>query len=118
MTLRRHEKARHNDMSRDIAIRDLIEQLEDIAQEYDDNVIVRMAQQPSWPFEYSITDVAIVLPTKKATAQGDPVLCYLGEGQQLGYLPGKAAIALGWRNGSDDDDEDDVVETAGEGGAR
>jgi hypothetical protein len=86
-------------------IRDLISQLEDIAEQHEDNVVVKLAMQPSWPFEYSIGDVVEVKQTKKEKQQGEPVVCVLGEGQQLGYLSGAAARALGWSDNDDDDDE-------------
>lgn len=94
-------------MSRDKSIRDLIEELEEIAQRHDDNLIVRLAMQPSWPLEYSIGDV--VEPARKNRSQ-DPGIVYLGEGDQIGYLPGAAASGLGW---SKDHDDDDVCETCG-----
>jgi hypothetical protein len=90
-------------MSRNMRIRDLISQLEDIAEQHDDNVVVKLAMQPSWPFEYSIGDVVEVERTKQEKKNGEPVVCFLGEGTQLGYLSGPAAVALGWREDSDED---------------
>jgi hypothetical protein len=46
---------------------------------------VRMATQPSWPFEYSIGQPVIV----------DGVV-YLPQEQQLGYLPGDVKEELNW----------------------
>lgn len=116
-------------------VRDLIDEL----MQYDGDTEVRIAHQPSWPFEYSISEVvpapdpaddltvvsdddgwyvnsaeegtevdgpfgthdeadarrdAMVLA--KREAQGEAVV-YIAEGSQLGYLPGAAAQALGWR---------------------
>jgi hypothetical protein len=50
---------------------------------------VRMAQQPSWPFEYSIGDPVIV------ETEDGPVL-YLPERQQTRYLPAEVSVELGW----------------------
>lgn len=41
-------------------IRDLIDNLESIADDYGDETEVRFASQPSWPFEYSIDSVTYV----------------------------------------------------------
>jgi hypothetical protein len=90
-------------------IRELIDELEDLAEEHGDQMVVRLAQQPRWAFEYSVGDVAVVTPTRKgaarATIEGAPI-CYIGEGRQLGYLSGAASVALGWSESSDDDDDD------------
>lgn len=80
---------------------------------------VRLAIQPSWPFEHSAASV--VVPTANCEQcevepgakhedgcpagpgivgpldPSDPAkVVYVGEGQQLGYLPGTARDALGW----------------------
>lgn len=66
---------------------------------YDDDTPVRFAQQPNWPFEHTIGQV--VQTPDDAEDDGDespdPVV-WLGEGGQVGYLPGMAANALGWRD--------------------
>ena len=87
-------------------IRQLIEELEDVAAEHGDALEVRLAQQPSWPFEYSIARVELVDTSDDDDSDDDDaddthlvqpkVICYLAEGSQLGYLPGCAARALGW----------------------
>ena len=84
-------------------VKDLINLLEN----YDDDTEVRIAQQPSWPFEYSITDAALVDLAAPFSEEGesdeeyDPnaepkYVIYLVEGNQLGYLPGIAKNAIGW----------------------
>jgi hypothetical protein len=88
-------------------IRDLINELEDIASAHDDNVEVRLAIQPRWAFEHSIANVVEVEPTKRQRKAGDPVVAYLGEGAQLGYLSGTASVALGWSDRADDEEDDD-----------
>lgn len=89
-------------------IRELIEQLEEAAQEHGDDIEVRLAMQPNYPFEYSVGRLCVVdLHTKDGDPDGEPmdnectapalVHVYLAEGSQLGYLPGAASNALGWR---------------------
>jgi heme oxygenase len=46
---------------------------------------VRLAMQPQWAFEYSIS---------AAVEAGGMI--YLAEGSQLGYLPGEVSNELGW----------------------
>lgn len=111
-----------------MTVRELKERLEEV----EDDVEVRLAFQPAWPFEHSISEVVEVTPGSElygvvtedgavamrdgreepeevegfdsideATAwiedqKGEPVL-YLAEGPQIGYLPGAASAALGWR---------------------
>lgn len=54
---------------------------------------IRFASQPAWPFEYAIEGAEAVADEKT----GRTVL-YLGEGRQIGYLPGEAKDALGWND--------------------
>ena len=73
---------------------DLIAALED----YDPATPVRWASQPRWPFEYTLG--RIVMTPDDAEGDGteptDEPVVWIGEGQQVGYLPGIAANALGW----------------------
>jgi hypothetical protein len=91
-----------------VNIREMIEQLEELAQEHGDQCDVRYASQPSWPLENDISTLAAVNlggdeereeteeePGQEATP--DNVVVYLSEGQQLGYLPGAVCKELGWR---------------------
>jgi len=79
-------------------IRDLIEELEMIADENDDGqeIEVRFASQPSWPFEYSIDGVVIAPKFDDQDNDTGQTIVYLGEGQQLGYLPIVVKNELGW----------------------
>lgn len=61
-------------------------------EDFDDSELVALAQQPSWPFEYSVGTVAF------AEVDDGPGVVYIGEGEQVRYLPGTAAIELGWRS--------------------
>jgi hypothetical protein len=63
------------------------ELVEDLGQ-FDPGAEVRMAQQPSWPFEYSVSELV---------AAGVGRVVYIVEAAQLGYLPGEVASAIGWR---------------------
>jgi hypothetical protein len=90
--------------TRPTTLRDLIDALTDLADHYGDDTEVRLAQQPRWAFEYSIGEVAVANGDDEDDDDDDdgepaaaaaPVV-YIGEGQQLGYLDGAAARALGW----------------------
>jgi len=67
-----------------------------------DDAEVRLAMQPSWPFEYSIGDVIPIEPDEEDFDEDleedeQPIkVVYLTEGSQLGYLPGNATEAIGW----------------------
>ena len=98
-------------------IEELIETLQELAEEYP-KCEVRLASQPTWPFEYSIGD--IVASREKEDDQqewdedfeqaedddereamgerpelGDPVI-HIGEDSQLGYLSRVVKDKLGW----------------------
>lgn len=103
-------------------VRDLVERL----MEMDQEVEVRLAHQPTWPFEYDIDEVVEVRAPRivtraefeemsdddaeKVMAQADEgevalvdegqdapeTIVYIGEGRQLRYLPGNAKRELGW----------------------
>ncbi len=69
-------------------VSDLVDQL----QQFDPNAEVRLATQPSWPFEWSLSRSE---PAVEVDLDGQPVV-YLVQGAQLGYLPGAAHGELGW----------------------
>ena len=82
-----------------MTIRELIDQLTDIVEELgSDRAEVRLAHQPSWPFEYSIGEVAVVRENEDEDELEDELeaVVYIGEHSQIGYLPGVATRALGW----------------------
>ncbi len=62
-------------------------ELIEILQDAPEDAQVLFAAQPSWPMEYTIRDVV----------RTDDDQIYLGEGSQLGYLPGEVSELLGWR---------------------
>lgn len=101
---------------------DLIELLSGV----DPDTEVRIAEQPRWPFEYTIDDVVEVkmgadreengnleaageiLDSDYSTAEerqeanrvidaASTSVLYIVEGTQLAYLPGMASRAMGWR---------------------
>ena len=70
-----------------------IGELKEVLQDLDDDMDVRLAMQPFWPFEYTIGDTAVVGDAENE--DGESVL-YLTEGRQIGYLPKRACDELGW----------------------
>ena len=73
-----------------LTVRQLIDELEDC----DPEAEVRLATQPSWPFEWSLSSREPG-PAVQVDLEDQPVV-YLVEGEQLGYLPGSIAEELGW----------------------
>jgi hypothetical protein len=63
--------------------------LDDLTEEHDlpGETEVRIAMQPTYPFEYSTSDRSTVVNG----------ILYLAEGDQLSYLPSEVSRALGWR---------------------
>ena len=86
-----------------MTIKDLIEELEQMAEFCGEDTEVRLATQPSWPFEYSIGAVAAVNLNDddedgvERDGDEEEYVVYIGEGRQLAYLPGIASQELGWR---------------------
>jgi len=104
-------------------VSELIAHLEDC----DPDAEVRLATQPSWPFEWSISDIIQPLSPQAITkhqfddatdSQRDawtrqeeegtvifveegyedpPLVVYVAEGRQIGYLPANASSELGWK---------------------
>lgn len=82
-------------------------ELKQLLDDLDDDAEVRLAHQPSWPFEYSLADVVAIdrdddeaEPTHRAIEDDEDecaTVVYLVEGDQLGYLPGHAAAEIGWK---------------------
>ena len=76
---------------------ELIALLQDIQGSFPDgDPEVRLAMQPSWPFEYSIHSVTCLGgPEDPEDPEGeDAPVVYISEGVQLGYLPGAAKDAV------------------------
>lgn len=64
---------------------ELIELLEDL----DPDTEIRVATQPSWPMEYTLTD-------RTSFQTSIPGILYLSVGDQIGYLSGEVADEIGW----------------------
>lgn len=77
-------------------IRELIDELEELAEEHGDDCEVRIAHQPSWPFEYGIGEVVADVSEDDEEEPGSAIV-YIAEKDQIGYLPGTACKLLGWR---------------------
>lgn len=69
-----------------MTVRQLIEELEDCM---DDDVEVRIAEQPHRPMEYGIKKVVLVEEDGKA-------VFYIVEGTQHGYISNDVCSWLGW----------------------
>lgn len=65
-----------------------VEELTSILEGMNPDAEVRVAMQPSWPFEYSVQDYVI------ESEDGETV--YLAEHRQEGYLNGYVQNELGW----------------------
>ena len=75
--------------------RDLIEELEyAISVNGDNDVEVRLAQQPKWAFEYSI-DEAVTIEVQDENTDEKEKVVYLSEGSLIGYLNEDASRELG-----------------------
>ncbi|MFF9204422.1 hypothetical protein ACF1AE_21885 [Streptomyces sp. NPDC014986] len=71
----------------EMTVAELIEQLEQMNPE----AKVRLATQPTYPFEYTINKV---VETQDGT-------CYIAQGEQLGYLADQPREDIGWGTGWD-----------------
>ena len=79
-------------------------ELKEMLDGLDDDTEVRLAMQPAWPFEYSISSVEVILEEKDEEGkdeEGNDLIptetVYLVEGEQLGYLPEHISDQFGWR---------------------
>jgi hypothetical protein len=88
-------------MGEDLTVAELREALEGL----DDDMPVRLAQQPSWPFEYRIEAVAIcrLVPRQDSTDADLEEVVYLVEGEQARYLPPYVASSIGWQEHEPDE---------------
>ena len=80
---------------------ELIEELEyAIERNGNQDVEVLLAQQPKWPFEYTIEQAVMVADVDEDEEDDrvppQNVKVYLGEGSQIGYLNENASRELGW----------------------
>lgn len=103
-----------------MTLSELIEHLSMLAEGLDfDEVEVKLAHQPRWPFELSIGEPVLHDPlaeweeenalissddpdyearlADRAIAEGKPKTIFIPEGAHQGYLRGSVAKMLGWR---------------------
>lgn len=62
--------------------------LREIIQDIDDDVVIKIAEQPSWPFQYSVADIVFDEETN---------YLWIVEGNQEKYLPGDIRQLINWR---------------------
>jgi len=70
----------------------LIEELQYIREMHGD-IECRLAIQPRWPFEHSISEIATATLDNSSEEE---VIAYIAQGDQLDYLPGAARNELCW----------------------
>lgn len=83
-----------------MTVQELIETLSQM----NPNAEVRIAHQPSWPFELSVGSVVSAEDAFEAPEDDEDEpeelpnleVVWIGEGSQIGYLPGAVKSALGW----------------------
>lgn len=86
-----------------------VQQLKDILDDLPDDAEVRIAHQPNYPFELSISECVYVEKKDQVEVEDDedeedcdpiesngPGVLYICEESQLGYLPGQAQKEIGW----------------------
>jgi len=67
-------------------------ELIEILSECPPNAEVRIAHQPSWPFELSVGQTCYL-----SKDEGSDGVFYIAEQDQIGYLPSAVSAELGWR---------------------
>lgn len=82
-----------------------VQELIDALSQMNPDAEVRIAHQPSWPFELSVGSVvsaedAFEAPEAPEDDEDEELpdleVVWIGEGSQIGYLPGAVKVALGW----------------------
>lgn len=78
-----------------------VQELMDVLEGLPPDSEVRFAGQPNWPFEYSISDIAVSgegdIDKEYDDDLPDEPIVYLVEGHQIGYLPRAISCQIGWR---------------------
>jgi len=73
---------------------EIIEALNDlVASGVSEETEVRLATQPSYPFEYQISQITQV----DGLGESDETVIYIAEGAGQSYLPGAVSEELGWK---------------------
>jgi hypothetical protein len=67
-------------------------------EQYDPATPIRLATQRGYPLEFTVGQVVCTPDDAEypGPARTDPPVVWLGEGRQVGYLPGLATNALSW----------------------
>ena len=71
-----------------------VKELKEHLEGYPDDMEVKLAQQPNWPFQYSIGD--IVEAKIEDDNEDSKSALFIGECEQEQYLSGDASRELGW----------------------
>lgn len=89
-----------------MTVQELIEELEVYKELHGEDVEIRFASQPSWPFEYSIGEIVSNKDCPdmcddesdeySTDEQNTDTILYLVEERQVGYLPGNVKNQIGW----------------------
>ena len=84
-------------------ISEFIAEMERWRERYGDDAEVHLAQQPGWPFEYTVGQIVGIDEEDGSGVDRDgepieeaPARVYIGEGEQTRYLPGIVRDELGW----------------------
>jgi len=83
-----------------MTVAELIEDLEEVAEENGEDTPVRLAMQPSWPMQYDIKGIGVAVGLDDPETDDTGAVCYLIEAGQVDhapYLPGEVAAEIGWR---------------------
>ncbi len=63
-----------------------VEELIELLEQFNPEAEVRIASGRNWAMEYDLAEV-----------ETTGAVVYVAEGQQIGYLPDDAAVAVGWK---------------------
>lgn len=81
-----------------------VSELRELIEDLPDHCEVRIAHQPNYPFELSVSEARFVETRDEdedetpASKHGEPEgVLYIAEGNQIGYLPGNVSRELNWR---------------------
>ncbi len=92
-------------MFNEMTVRELIDELEDVAEMYGDDTPVKAATQPNWPFQNAVGDVVVADDSDEPDINeiAENPVCFIPIGEQECYLPKWAKTFLrAYANGWDD----------------
>lgn len=73
-----------------------VAELMETLSEFNPDSEVRLASQPRWPFEYSVSNVVSAISDETGLGADALAVVYIAEGTQIDYLNGDAIELLGW----------------------